>query len=152
MDYGKLIEPQPVAFSFGAPGWYVLGAVCLLAVLFIAWLLWQHYQKNKYRKYALQWLDVKQQELSSTNNYNALVYETTMLLKRVAMTKYGRDQVAGKRGNEFTTYINSTWRAKAFDANDEALFTNSIYSETTIEQQKAELFVSKAKQWIKKHA
>ena len=151
-QYGKLIEPAPVPFSFGAPGWYVLGALCVLAVLFIAWLLWHHYQKNKYRKYALQWLNVKEQELSSTGNYNALVYETTMLVKRIAMSKYGRGNVAGKRGHEFTAYINSVWKSKAFNESDEVLFTSNIYNTENIEKQKAELFVNKTKQWIKKHA
>lgn len=151
MDYGNLIEPQAVPFSFGAPGWYVLGILCLLLILFIAWLIWRHYTRNKYRRYALQWLDAKEQELSSASNYGALVYETTMLVKRVAMSKYGRENVAGKRGNEFTAYINTTWKSKAFDATDEVLFSNHIYSDTNIEQDKAAAFVEKARQWIKQH-
>jgi hypothetical protein len=150
-QYGKLIEPAPVPFSFGAPGWYVLGALCLLCVLLIVWLIWKHYVKNKYRTYALQWLNTKEQHYTSDKNYDALVYETVMLIKRIAMSRYGRENVAGKRDDEFISYINSTWKAKAFDEADKVLFSENIYSAENIEQQKATVFVSKAKQWIKKH-
>lgn len=150
-QYGKLIEPSPVPFSFGAPGWYVLSVLCLLTVLLIVWLLWRHHVKNKYRTYALQWLSDKEQQYLSDKNYPALVYETTMLVKRIAMSRYGRDNIAGKRGNEFISYINATWKAKAFDNTDEILFSQNIYSSEIIEQDKAAAFVSKAKQWIKKH-
>jgi len=126
-QYGKLIEPPPVRFSFGAPGWYVLEALILIVILFIVWMLWRHHVKNKYRTSALQWLAVKEQRYASANKYNTLVYETTMLIKRIAMGKYGRSNVAGKRGTEWTSYINSTWKAKAFDENDEVLFSENIY-------------------------
>lgn len=150
-QYDKLIEPSPVPFSFGAPGWYVLGVLCLLSLLFVVWLLWRHHVKNKYRTYALQWLSGKEQQYLPDKNYPALVYETTMLVKRIAMSRYGRNNVAGKRGNEFISYINATWKAKAFDDNDRVLFSSSIYSMENIEPDKAAAFVSKAKQWIKQH-
>ncbi len=151
MDYGKLIEPSPVPFSFGAPGWYVLGVLCLLVVLCLEWLLWRHPVPHKYRKYALLWLTEKEAELSSNSNYTALVFETTMLIKRVAMRKYGRHNIAGKRNNDFIEYINSTWRARAFDEKDEVLFSNNIYSNKNITRDEARSFVSKAKQWIRQH-
>jgi len=151
MEYGKLIEPQPVTFSFGAPGWYVLGVLCLLVILFVLWLLWRHHVKNKYRTEALQWLSTKEQSLTRQKNYAALVYETNMLLKRIAMSKYGRSNVAGKRGADWTSYINSTWRAKAFDETDEALLHEDIYCLEAIKPGKATAFVNKAKQWIRRH-
>ena len=151
MEYGKLIEPAPVPFSFGAPGWYVLGIFCLLVILFVLWLMWRHHVKKRYRAEALQWLSIKEQSLTRQKNYNALVYETSMLLKRIAMSKYGRSNVAGKRGTDWTSYINSTWKAKAFDKQDEALLYGDIYSVEAIEPDKATAFVNKAKQWIKQH-
>lgn len=67
------------------------------------------------------------------------------------MSKYGRSNVAGKRGADWTNYINSTWKAKAFDEKDEALLQEDIYCVEAIEPDKAVAFVSKAKQWIKQH-
>jgi len=122
--------------------------LCLLVIFFVAWFLWRHHIRNKYRSNALQW---KEQDLPSNGNYNALVYETIMLMKRIAMTKYGRNNVAGKRSNEFMVYINSTWKAQAFDETDKALFSDIIYRPENIEEDKAAAFVNKAKQWIKQH-
>lgn len=150
-QYGKLIEPAPVPFSFGAPGWYVLAALLLLLlVLLVSWA-WRYYQKNKYRKYALNWLNEKEQQWLQSGDYETLVYETGMLLKRVAMRKYGRENIAGKRGAAFTTYINSTWRARAFTEADEYLLSQEIYHSEAIEAEKAMSFVGKVKQWIKQH-
>lgn len=151
-QYGKLIEPPPVSFSFGAPGWYVLAALLLSVVLSIAVLIWRHYLKNKYRTHALQWLDAKQQEYTVNNNYNALVYETTMLVKRIAISKYGRNVVAGKRKEAFIEYINSKYKAVEFNDADKTLLSDTIYTDKNIEQHTAEQFVSKARQWIKQHA
>ncbi len=111
----------------------------------------RYHLKNKYRKYALLWLTEKEAELSSNSNYTALVYETTMLIKRVAMRKYGRHNIAGKRYNDFIEYINSIWRDRSFDEKDEVFFSNNIYSNKNITQDEAGSFVSKAKQWIRQH-
>ncbi len=151
-EAGKLIEPQPMAFSFSAPGWYVVAALALLLMLFAIYLLIRHYQNNRYRRVALQFLAGRERELSARNAVAQMVYETDMLVKRIAMARYGRHKVSGLRGRQWITFINSTWRERAFDDTDDQLLTEAIYlSSQPVPGDKATAFVAKAKRWIKYH-
>ncbi len=149
---GKLIEPPPVPFSFKEPGWYVLGGLLLLLVALITWLLLKHYRENLYRKHALQFLNSEAQTLLQAKEFNLLVYQTQMLIKRIAMARYGRKNVSGLRGGQWITFINSTWREKSFNNNDEILLTQNIYATgQPISADEAAKFANKARRWIKKH-
>jgi hypothetical protein len=53
-QYGQLIEPSPVSFTFGAPGWYVLAVLLLLTFLGFAWFLFRRYKKELYRRQAVK--------------------------------------------------------------------------------------------------
>ncbi len=149
---GKLIEPPPVAFDFKAPGWYVLGVMFLLLIIFITWLAVKYYRRNLYRKHALQFLNNVEKLLLPVNEFDLLVYQTQMLIKRIAMTRYGRRNVSGLRGDEWIAFINATWREKSFDDNDEALLNQNIYApQPTVSADEAAKFIEKARRWIKKH-
>jgi hypothetical protein len=150
-QFGELIEPAPVKFSYSTPGWYVLGALLLLFLIVIAWLLIRHYIRNLYRREAIKSLQQIETMYAANNNYTELVYETNMLAKRVAMFKYGRYNVAGLRGEEWINYMNSKWHKKSFNANDASLLTNNVYLFSPLPAEQASLFVSKTKDWIRKH-
>ena len=44
-EIGNLIEPDPIGFAFGAPGWYMLGALALLLLI-----IYTTHAIRKYRK------------------------------------------------------------------------------------------------------
>lgn len=150
-QFGQLIEPQPVKFTYSTPGWYVLGALLLLLFIAIVFLFVRHYIKNRYRREAMRNLQQIESTYAAGNNYNNLVYETNMLAKRVAMLKYGRNTVAGLRGEEWINYMNSKWRKKSFNANDALLIANNVYTLSPLPAEHATLFVNKTKEWIRKH-
>jgi len=150
-QFGQLIEPAPVKFTYTTPGWYVLGALLLLLIIVVAWLLIRHYMRNRYRREAIKSLLQIENMYAAKNNYTDLVYETNMLAKRVAMSTYGRPSVAGLRGEEWINYMNSKWRKKSFNTNDALLLTNNLYTFSPLPAEQASLFVSKTKDWIRKH-
>jgi len=149
---GKLIEPLPVAFNFGAPGWYVMGGLLLMLIVLLTWLVIKYYRSNLYRKHALHFLDNVEQKLSPEKEFDLVVYQTQMLIKRIAMARYGRQNVSGLRGNQWITFINTTWHEKSFDDKDEMLLNQNIYQpEQTVSENEAVNFVEKSRRWIKKH-
>ncbi|MDH7459766.1 DUF4381 domain-containing protein [Chitinophagaceae bacterium 26-R-25] len=150
-QFGQLIEPSPVKFTYSTPGWYVLGALLLLLLIVVAWLLVRHYIRNRYRREAIKNLQQIEGMYAANNNYTDLVYETNMLAKRVAMSRYGRHSVAGLRGEEWINYMNSKWRKKSFNANDALLLANNLYTFSPLPAEQASLFVSKTKDWIRQH-
>ncbi|MXV53244.1 DUF4381 family protein [Pedobacter sp. HMF7647] len=153
-DIGTLIEPQPVPFTFGAPGWYVLGVLILIILLVAGWLIMRHYQLNRYRAEAVHYLEQligAESDNLSPDAPAALVYESQMLLKRIAMKNYGRRLVAGERESGWTDFINSTWRERSFDENDARLFGQAIYSREVIKLPQATEFADKVRRWIRQH-
>lgn len=148
-DFGQLIEPAPVKFQFTAPGWYVLGGLLILAILMIAWIWWRHYRANLYRKMALQTLSGMQNTYMEQNTA-ILVYETNMLLKRIAISRYGRIPFAGSMGGEWIACLNETWKEKSFDPGDQKIL-QTIYPLQGIPVADGKAFVEKARRWIKTH-
>ncbi len=149
---GKLIEPPPVAFSFSAPGWYVVGALILLFVLTAICLVIRQYRSNRYRRDALRYLSEKEKELSAQNALDTMVYETHMLIKRIAMSRYGRGKVSGLKGGQWISFINSTWRERSFNDRDGQLLSSDIYKPWhTVQPEQASAFIGKARRWIKSH-
>jgi hypothetical protein len=149
---GKLIEPEPVPFSFTTPGWYVVGVLLLLLVVLCVFLLIKHYKNNLYRRCALAFLIEREKRLSLINASGRIVYETQMLIKRIAMNRYGRREVSGLREDKWIAFINSTWREKSFDEKDNELLSRGIYnSSLQITDETVSAFVEKAKRWIRKH-
>ncbi|MFL9483694.1 DUF4381 domain-containing protein [Chitinophagaceae bacterium LWZ2-11] len=151
-DFGQLIEPAPVPFSFNAPGWYVLAGLVIIAILLTCLFWYGHYKRNLYRKNALIWLQDKEQTLKENKVYDKLIYESNILMKRIAVKKYGRANVAGLRGVEWIDFLNKVWKEKSFSGDDLQIINRFIYSFTdTITDEQAEAFVEKTKRWIRKH-
>ena len=151
-QFGKLIEPAPVRFSYGAPGWYVLGALILLVLLFLSWILIRYYKRNLYRKSALQFLNTKSQKMIQENKFDGLVYESNMLIKQIAMRFDDRANIAGRRNKDWIVYVNSKSIPNLFDNEDQKLLAEKIYSTNErISIDEAVRFVEKTKKWIRIH-
>lgn len=151
-QFGNLIEPAPIGFSFGAPGWYVLGVLLFTLLFIVGWLLLRHYHRNFYRKKALNWLMEKETLCIRKQAYNELVYESNNLIKRIAMRLYGRAEVAGKRPAEWIPFINTTFRESSFDNQDMELLNKDLYASSgDISAEEARSFTDKTKHWIKNH-
>ncbi len=146
---GQLIEPAPVRFSFDAPGWYVLGGIVLVLIFVSAYFAWRHYRKNRYRREALRWLQQAEQQFATTGDFMQLVYTAVMLIKRIAMQRYGRE-TSSLRGKEWLDLINQTWHHSF--TNDDLKLLDSLYlSPGEIDAEYANSFVGRTKYWIKTH-
>jgi Domain of unknown function (DUF4381) len=151
-QFGQLIEPSQANFSFGVLGWYVLGALNFLLLFVVACLWVRHYRKNRYRRRALNWLAAREAYCIRRQAYPELVNESNILIKRIAMRKYGRAAVAGKKSSEWIAYINGTWREGSFDKNDEQLLSKGLYaSGEGVSAEQARSFINKTRRWINNH-
>lgn len=129
-----------MAFAFGAPGWYVLGALVLLLLAAATWIVVRRYRRNRYRREALA-------ELKGYGSAGEAIYLTNMLLKRLAMLQYGRSLAAGIRGVEWIAFLNRSRGASLFGVEDAALLDHLYEAETG----DTEGFISRSKEWIRKH-
>ena len=144
-EYGTLIEPPKVGFTFGAPGWWVVAALWLILLLRLTRLAQSAYRRNAYRRQAIKTITALQiQHVAGAR----LLYDINMLLKCVAMQVYGRTATAALRPAQWLDFLNTTGPSALFEPQDNMLL-QSMYS--GIDAGQADDFVRKAKAWMKKH-
>ena len=148
---GELIEPAPVSFGFGAPGWYILLATFLIIILVYFLLRYRRYLKNQYRRSALQALHSLATEGPSAHTY---IFRIASLLKRVAMTSYGREGIIGLYGQKWLDYLKEKNQGiPVFSPETEEIFTRSLYlgKKAEISGENLNELVNQSINWIKKH-
>jgi hypothetical protein len=148
-DPGRLIEPDPVRFSFDAPGWYVLAVILIISfvIFFIRWM--KRYRKNAYRRAALR--RIAELTSASTASTEIILNELMILLKRVALQTYGRQKVASLSGEEWFSYLESKGKNTPFVEFEEPV-TAAIYEGEKLENKTIDELVQLSKKWIKTHA
>ncbi|BAF73324.1 DUF4381 domain-containing protein [Sulfurovum sp. NBC37-1] len=89
-----IITPEPVGFFPLASGWYILLALLAAWLFHVGFLRYKAYQRNRYRRDALN-------ELGSEKSASELL----SLAKRVALSAYGREQVARLSGEAWWNFM-----------------------------------------------
>jgi len=144
----RLIEPDPIAYSFNTPGWYFLFVLLTLFLLLFAAFQYWKYKKNAYRRAAQ-----KQIEMLLQQNHKNFVYEVNFLLKKMAIRHFGRKKVASLYGEEWINFLHSTTPSQSISSTrlfpD---FTNALYN-SSFQLSKAQKneFTEFALLWVTKH-
>lgn len=144
---GKLIEPEPIAYSFNTPGWYMVFSLLLLTALVIVFFQYRKYRKNAYRREAVKQIESLVQQNTS------VVYEINKHLKVMALGLFGRKKVASLFGLEWFTFLQSTMNVKVPDAKisfeefSKALYDSSYKLNETKENELVEFAIL----WVKNH-
>lgn len=98
--------PDSVSWWPLAPGWWAL--LVLLVIALIAILLWRRRaRKNHYRKLAQQELAAIYANYQATQNAAAFLHETSVLLRRVALTAYPKTFNASIKGQAWLDWLDS---------------------------------------------
>ncbi|MGO4291988.1 DUF4381 domain-containing protein [Chitinophaga sp. RAB17] len=147
-QYGDLLEPAPVPFSFNTPGWYVVDVLLLITLLILMFSYIKYYQRNRYRREAIQWLDQRNRE-----PHLKQLYEADMLLKRVAMRVYGAEKVATLRDREWINFLNKcNRRTFSFSEDDSRMLFDAFYRNPQgVGETEAITFILKTRNWIRYH-
>lgn len=148
---GQLIEPSPIAFSFGAPGWYILLALFFVLLGIIALIFYLKHKKRKYRRQAILHL----QELNnSTNSSTTFLAQTMETLKRVAITTYGREGLIHLNGIQFLDLLQEKNKGEAIFSKDiQKLFLSGLYQSKNFEftTENRNRLTKECITWIDKH-
>jgi hypothetical protein len=127
-----------------APGWWLI--VCVLLLLgFASVRLYLRYQRSlKVRALrALQQLTLSQQSPEQW------LVSLSALLKRVAISRFGRVNVATLHGRAWTNFLNKHGKTDFFDQPQGQLLGNPLYQPAQSAQPDRKALLSAAKQWIK---
>ncbi len=136
--------PAPVSFWPPAPGWWIL-ALLIVIMLFTAVWLWRRHRRRAYRRMALKELHQLQQALQAGKTETSIIAELSILLRRTAISRYGRQQVAGLQGKDWLVFLDRTGRDTHFTTQGQALL-NAPYRRTVTQQ--AEPLLHLAQRWL----
>lgn len=148
---GTLMEPDPIRFSFGAPGWFILLGVGLTVLLIYALFVYLRYRKRRYRRDAVRVLENLELSIHTAPSFVTRIAE---VLKRVSMISYGRSETAALNGQEWISYLDQRNNGiLVLSANARNLLTGYLYQNRSAEVSENELEELRTKtiQWIHKH-
>jgi hypothetical protein len=91
-----IVVPPAVSFWPPAPGWWVVGAACLVAVGIAAAAVVRHWRRNAYRREALRALEAADGR------------DISAILKRAALAAFPREQVASLNGAAWLGFLDRT--------------------------------------------
>lgn len=88
-----------------APGWWILFALIISALVYCVYKLRQRKQRNKAKKLALIQLNLIQSHYQETQDGAQMLNQCAHLLKRFLMAYYPRSSVAKLHGEPFRTFL-----------------------------------------------
>ena len=91
-----IVVPPAVSFWPPAPGWWMVGAACVVAAGFAVAAAVRHWQRNAYRREALRALDTADSR------------DISAILKRAALAAFPREQVASLNGAAWLAFLDRT--------------------------------------------
>ena len=90
-----VVSPAPVAMTPQTSGWLVLAGLIVVAATWLLWRVIRHRRLTRYRREAGRELAAIEARVGQTDA-RSLLTELSVLLKRVALSGYGRARVASR--------------------------------------------------------
>lgn len=129
-----------------APGWWVLVAVVLVALGFALWRLYRRFGAVRRRRRILGEL----QNLKGRSKGADLVAEVSALLKRVALARYPRTDVASLTGQGWLDFLDRSGGAGRFAEGPGKVLAEGPYAPAPAFD--AEALLALAADWIRRNS
>lgn len=141
--------PSPIELWPPAPGWFVLAIFAFLALLAAAVWLYVRWRREQYRRDAVSELEGLLAQYWKEQDTQAYLNQCANLLKRVALTRYQRTDVASLTGEAWVRFLDRTAGTQEFTMGaGQALIQGSYEKDPEIA---VEALHKAARYWIKQH-
>jgi hypothetical protein len=116
------IETWPPAI-----GWWILLAIAIFLVLAGLYWLYSRWRANRYRREAIAELNRLRADYQQHGEDSVYLAEYQSLLKRVALTRYAREDVASLTGESWVAFLDRTSRSQEFSMGKGQVLIDSNY-------------------------
>jgi hypothetical protein len=144
-----IVVPAPVSWWPQAPGWSYLGIFLLFVILFLAWRYLKKRRANRYRRDALSELALLEKSLDDAASAD-LVAGVAALVRRTAMARYGREQVAACFGDRWLAFLDAKCRQPGFSQGAASVLASAPY-DGRASREEAIAAIAAARVWIRSH-
>ena len=102
--------PDPVSAWPPGPGWWLLAALLLSAMVIATAWAWNRYRANRWRRQARYALNASYRRWRLDGDDGAYLHAANEILKRAALKQFPREQVARLSGTAWEAFLDSQWR------------------------------------------
>lgn len=131
-------------------GWKLVPVFFLFFALKKAYLLWQEYKRNAYRREALTWLN----DLPSFHNLEqqAVYRQLPALLRKTALTAFKRSQICHLQGSDWDAWLDKQCEKTAFTTRcAKQLHRLSFSPSPQLSPEQMHALINEISLWIKFH-
>ena len=145
-NLNDVLLPAPVGWWPPAPGWFVVAALLLVALGWLAARRWRRWSRNRYRREALRSLA----QLRAGGA--AAARGVPELLKRAALSAWPRDAVAALSGDDWHRFLDGTARMSCFCGSAGRTLDSLAYGAAEpLPADEAEDLYREAERWLRRH-
>lgn len=138
--------PPPVGWWPLAPGWWLVALLLLVTMALLAWL-WLKRQPRGKPALALALLELERLQGKHASNSNDLLREVSVLLRRIAISQYGRQAVSGLTGVAWVKFLDDKAGRPLFGSRLAHLLTEMPYRPET--QAETQALIQAVRMWIR---
>lgn len=153
-NLNDIVLPASVGWWPLATGWYVVFGLLLIAVAWFGYRSLQRWKNNRYRRTALQELQLLADSAQNTDVPDAVVKQVPILLKRTALSAYPRSDVASLTGEDWHRFLDSKLDRPLFNESVGQTLDKAAYSTGDLQnidpQATADLFKA-SRLWLQGH-
>lgn len=139
----EIRDPAPVSNAPATTAWAVVFVVAGLLLLTVGLLLWRRWRENAYRRAALRHLD----RIARTGALS----ELPVLVKRVALEVWPREQVAALSGEAWLTFLDASYGGSGFTVGPGRRLPDLAYGGATLPRDSEPELVALVRNWIHSH-
>lgn len=143
--------PPPVDAWPPAPGWFLLAALALVAAGLIVYGLYRLWRRNRYRREALRELADLKQQYEAAGDAGDYLSAYARLLKRTALTRYPRDQIANLTGEAWVNFLDRSARTEEFSLGAGQVLVYGNYQPIDAADIDVNRLDELGRYWIKRH-
>jgi hypothetical protein len=145
-----IVVPPPVPWWPPAPGWLWLLGFVALVVLALSVRGFIHWQQNRYRREALAELSRLEAAAGDAASRALAIEQMPTVLKRTALTAYGREPVAALTGPDWFAFLDRTGGTR-FGTGLGAAMENALYRSAQADSVNIPELASEVRRWIRNH-
>jgi Domain of unknown function (DUF4381) len=145
-----IVVPPPVPWWPPAPGWLWLLGFAALVALALSVRGFIHSQQNRYRREALAELSRLEATAKDAATHLRAIEQIAGVLKRAALTAYGRETVAALTGPDWFAFLDRTGGTR-FGAGLGAAMENALYRSAQADTVDVTELAGEVRKWIRNH-
>jgi hypothetical protein len=145
-NLNDIVAPAPVAWWPPAPGWYALAGILLLALFWLGFRGLRSWQQNRYRREALRALA----QIAASGPVAAAALPD--LLKRVALSAWPRDRIAGLVGSDWHRFLDTAAGTERFRGEAGSRLEQAAYTPAGLAEESFRALCADVDWWIRHHA